>query len=112
MFRSWCALALFGLIVAAGTMAKAQYVPPAEAVIEYLGLAHLKAAACGRPTAPIEQMLERYIAKSGTGPLEAGRLRQKMMYTAESLRGLTTNCSSADRDIAELMASAQQKGRL
>jgi hypothetical protein len=61
-------------------------------------MAYHIATSCGRPTAPIEKALERYITRVGAGPLEAQHLRQEMLSAARFDRtiGMRVDCVKAD----------------
>jgi hypothetical protein len=99
------------LYLLSSSIVMAQSPPPANVVIEYLSIAHFRASSCGRPTAPIEQTLDRYFVKSGTGQLEADRLRRRMMSNVDFLRGrVHIDCSTVDKDIADAVTTAQQRG--
>jgi hypothetical protein len=50
-----------------------------DEIAAQLGAAMGVQAYCNRPTAPIEAVLGRYIQQSGTGPIEADRLRDRML---------------------------------
>lgn len=79
----------------------------ADGVAATLGPAMALASMCARPTAPIEAELEHYLQKVGAGPLETNRVRQAMMSAAAGWHGQYTQCSTADREIADTIANVR-----
>ena len=78
---------------------------PAENDARILGMAYNLATSCGRPTAPIEAALERYITRIGAGPLQAQHLRQEMLQQVDWQRtlGMGKDCTGVDKSIDALI---------
>jgi hypothetical protein len=99
----------FGLTALTAVPGFAQHSAP-DGIAGSLGAVMAMASMCGRPTAPIESELERFLKKIGAGPLEADRLRQQMMNGAAGYRRIMTgsvDCQTVDKRIAENIASVR-----
>ena len=83
--------------------------PPAENVALSLGWSWMIASKCGRPTAPVEGLLDRYVSKTGIGPLEARRLQERMLSIDKTYREHTT-CDDPDKQIAGWVSTARKAG--
>jgi hypothetical protein len=114
MIRSW--RLIISAIAAMWVIILPRYAFPQASEAEYIagsfGMAHYDASVCGRPTAPIETMLDRYLIKIGAGPMEAARLRGKMISTQEIMRGVghRVDCARVDQLIAEILQNIRAHG--
>jgi hypothetical protein len=70
-------------------------------------MAYHIATSCGRPTAPVEAALERYVILVGAGPLEAQHLRLEMLAAArwERTIGMHVECAKAGGMINALITT-------
>jgi hypothetical protein len=90
---------------------EAQTYTPDE-IAEKLGYLIALGSECSRPTAPFEAQFASYLKRLQPGPLEADRLRNRMMDARHRYTGIGQigGCGSVDKSIAQRLADLHAHG--
>ena len=104
-----CAIAIS--LLAVPSDCRAQTYPP-DQVAEALGYLIALGSECSRPTAPFETQFAAYQKRLQAGPLEADRLRNRMMDARRRYSGVGkwNNCQGVDKDIADRLSLLRAHG--
>jgi hypothetical protein len=102
---------VISIMLALSSECWAQNYTPDE-VAEKLGYLIALGSECSRPTAPFETEFATYLKRLQPGPLEADRLRNRMMNARHRYTGIGQfgGCGSVDKSIAQLIADLRAHG--
>jgi hypothetical protein len=112
-------LSIVAAVLAIGTFlittTNAQSYNTPDDIAEALGYLIAKGSLCSRPTAQFEAELETYLKRLQPGPLEADRLRKRMMASRQKYGGFlqslqTKHCENVDAETAQKLADIRAHG--